>query len=114
LKPRRGVAALGLWLMATGTGHAQSAPPHDQVFDLATIRAAHEVCSFALTDEQIEIIDQREQSLADQEGIAPAELASVTAEVTASLRRQSNEGVCKANGAEAQLYQRKLAEYGLL
>ena len=107
-------AALLALRLATGTVQAQSAPPHDQVFDLATIRAVHEVCGFALSDEQIEIIDGHEQALSDRDGIASAEFAAVTAEVTASMRRQVGEGVCKPNGAEAQLYQHKLAEYGLL
>ena len=106
-------AMVGLWL-ATGGAHAQSSPPHEQVYDLATITAAHEVCSFALSDEQLEIIDQREQTLADQDGITAAELASVVAEVTASLRRQAGDGVCRPDGAEARLYRNKLAEYGLL
>lgn len=113
MKTQLGVLIFGLALAAP-PAHAQSAAPHDQVFDLATIRAAHEVCGFDLSDEQLAVLDGREQALTDQDGIPPDEFSSVVAEVTSSLRRQVGEGICKANGAEAQLYRRKLAEYGLL
>lgn len=99
---------------AASLAQAQSAPPHDQVFDLATIQAAHDVCGFDLTDEQLEVVDQRRQSLADHDGISTEEMTAVTGQVTASLQRQMPEGVCKPNGPEALLYKRKLAEYGLL
>jgi hypothetical protein len=101
-----------LAMLAAGPVHAQSVD--DQVFDLASIEAAHEICHFDLTDEQQDVIEQRRQALTDHDGISAAEMASVGDQVAASLRKQVPEGLCRPDGPEAKLYRRKLAAYGLL
>ena len=108
------VLATMMAFVLTGPARAQSDGPQDALYDLVSIEADHEVCGFALSDEQQEVIAQRRDALITRGDISEAEAAAVREQVTTALQRQKADGLCRPDGAEARLYQRRLTDLGLL
>lgn len=108
------VALLLALLPAAAPAQAQSDDPHEAIFELAAIEADHEICGFALSDEQQDVIAQRRDALVTRGDVSEAEVAATREQVTTALRRQREDGLCRPDGAEERLYKRRLTGLGLL
>ncbi len=102
------------FLMTVAPVRAQSADPEDEIYELAALEADHEICGFPLSDEQQDVIAQRRDALVTKGDVSESDVAAVEEQVRTAARRQQGDGLCRPDGAEARLYQRRLTHFGLL
>lgn len=102
--------AVVVCMVSATMARAQSADPHDQLIDFATIESLHDLCGFDLSDEQHDLILKQRQKLVDDGAVAEGDIGPIQSGILASLTRQVQEGLCRADGPEARFYKRKLSE----